>query len=176
MVLGERMSGPAGPGSWRDSIESIISACPEVLTIEKPRGFQVESLPRLAERVEDFSQSCADCQRFGEEIRIDSHLFHQEGLSDRDARRRYSIGMAGVIHHLRQKHGVIRERYYVRRLVTLAATSGLAFISLGWALLYLGFTAVVFAFALPAFVGRCTLSYLAGLLLDWRAKKKGIVI
>jgi Flp pilus assembly protein TadB len=105
-----------------------------------------------------------------------SHLLTGESGLNHTERRQYLTGMAQVTRHLNRKHRLVGERHYVKRFVSVAVALGLGLVGLGYLLLSLGITLIVFTLALPALVGRIVFSYLVGLFMDRRAKKRGRVI
>ena len=162
--------------AWCETIEARTRVCRQRLSPREQRQFRLEMLPRLARRVDSFSDECYQCQHLKNELnRISQFLTCQSGLGHEE-RRQYLSGMAQVTRHLNRKHRLVSERHYVKRFVSMAVALGLGLVGLGYLLLYLGVTLIVLTVALPALVGRIIFSYLVGLFMDRRAKKKGRVI
>ena len=162
--------------TWCETIEARASVCRQRLSPREQRKFRLEILPRLARRVDSFSDECGQCQHLKNELnRISQLLICRSGLTHEE-RRQYLSGMTQVIRHLNRKHRLVSERHYVKRLVSLAVALGLGLVGLGYLLLYLGVTLIVLTVALPALIGRIIFSYLVGLFMDRRAKKRGRVI
>jgi hypothetical protein len=162
--------------AWCETIETRARVCRQRLSPREQRQFRLEILPRLARRVDSFSDECCQCQHLKNELsHISQLLTHRSGLNHNE-RKQYLSGMAQVTRHLNRKHRLVSERHYVKRFVSLAVALGLGLVGLGYLLLYLGVTLIVLTVALPALIGRIIFSYLVGLFMDRRAKKRGRVI
>jgi hypothetical protein len=162
--------------SWCETIEARTRLCRERLSPKEQRLFRLEILPRLARRVDSFSDECSQCQQLkGELSHISQLLTCQSGLNHGE-RRQYVDVMTQVTRHLNRKHKLVGEWHYVKRFVSVAVALGLGLVGLGYLLLSLGVTLIVFTIALPALFGRIVFSYLIGLFMDRRAKKRGRVI
>jgi len=161
---------------WCETIEARTRVCRQQLSPKEQRQFRLEMLPRLARRVDSFSNECYQCQHLKNELsRISQLLMCHPGLNHEE-RKQYLSGMAQVTRHLNRKHRLVSEWHYVKRFVSIAVALGLGLVGLGYLLLYLGVTLIVLTLALPALIGRIIFSYLVGLFMDRRAKKKGRVI
>jgi hypothetical protein len=88
----------------------------------------------------------------------------------------YLTTFKGIVKHLRQRHGLVVEKHYIKRFVSIGAAFGLSLVMFGYVLLSFGITVLVLSITLPALIIRVLLGYIVGYLLDRRAKQQGRVI
>jgi hypothetical protein len=90
--------------------------------------------------------------------------------------RNYLTTIKHITKHLKRKHGLVDEKQYVKRFISIGAAFGLSLVMSGYVLINFGITVLVLSITLPALVIRIVFGYVAGYLLDKRAKKQGRVI
>ena len=163
-------------GSWLAETENRAAACNQRLSAREQRDFSLELLPRLAKRVDSFSEGCGECRSLQGEINRMSLLVSSQPVLNGNGRREYSTALARVTGHLNREHRLVVERHYVKRFVSVAASVGLGLVGLGFLLVYFGITAVVLTIAIPALLGRMAFGYLLGSFMDRRARNRGVVI
>jgi VIT1/CCC1 family predicted Fe2+/Mn2+ transporter len=89
---------------------------------------------------------------------------------------KYLLVLKSIMKHLKQRHGLVVEKQYIKRFVSIGVAFGLFLVMLGYVLISFGITILVLSITLPALIIRIFLGYIVGYLLDRRAKKQGRVI
>jgi hypothetical protein len=131
---------------------------------------------RVARRVSAFSTECQECQNLKYQI---SNLSENLTHSSQEHRKKYRTYLATfktAIKHLRRKHGLVEDKLYIKRFVSIGIAFGLSFIIAGYVLVDFGITMLTISLTLPALFTRILSGYAFGYLLDRRAKKQGRVI
>jgi uncharacterized BrkB/YihY/UPF0761 family membrane protein len=90
--------------------------------------------------------------------------------------RSYLNVVKGITKHLKRTHGLVEQRQYVKRFVSIAFSLGIVLVLLGLILLNFGITLLALNITLTALVTRVTFGYMIGYFLDRRARKQGRVL
>lgn len=140
------------------------------------RKWRFPLLKRLAKRVDGLSDKCEECQSMKNQIEgLYQHLAHWQDIV-RHEYKNYQAVLKCITLHLKQKHKLVNEKQYTKRLVSASFLLGLLLIVLGCVLLYFGNTLLALSITIPALFIRVIFSYTIGFLLDFRAEKQGRVI
>ncbi len=70
----------------------------------------------------------------------------------------YFTAIKNITRHLKQKHGLVEERQYVRRFVFYSTTLGVSLIMFGFVLLNFGITLLALGITIPAWYNHSGLS------------------
>jgi hypothetical protein len=161
---------------WHKGIWRGISALKARLSPAGRRRHKLSLFTRAAGRVADFAADCEECRSLQSQIhRINEGLVHSAPMTPREYSN-YLTTLKGIVKHLRQRHGLVVEKHYIKRFVSIGAAFGLSLVMFGYVLLSFGITVLVLSITLPALIIRVLLSYAVGYLLDRRAKNQGRVI
>ena len=142
-------------------------------------GHKQHRLPlllRLARQVAAFSPECEVCRNLQVQIaQLGANLPNQPPMT-RQNLKDYLYVVKSITRHLKRSHGLVEERYYVKRYVFAGFTFGISLVLLGLILLSFGITLLALNITLTALITRVVFSYTVGFFLDRRARKRGRVL
>ena len=128
---------------------------------------------RLAGWVAIFSSECEICRKLQAQItQLNISLQKQSSMA------RYSLSdyldvMKNITRHMKNAHGLVEEKHYIKLCVCTSFTIGMAMILLGLVLLNFGITLLTWNIILVALIIRVIFSYIIGCFLDKRTLKLG---
>jgi hypothetical protein len=161
---------------WYEGIHRRIGALKDQLSPAGWRRYKLSLFMRVARRVADFSNECQECRDLKDQMgNLSENLTH----SSKVYRKKYRIYLATfktAIKHLKRKHGLVEDKQYIKRFVSIGITFGLSLVIAGYVLVNFGITMLAISITLPALITRVISGYAVGYLLDKRAKKRGRVI
>jgi hypothetical protein len=161
---------------WYEGISRGIGALKARLSPADRRRYKLSLFRRAAGRVAGFAADCEECRSLKSQInRLSEGLIHSPQMTPTEYRN-YLTALKNIIKHLKQRHGLVVEKQYIKRFVSIGAAFGLSLVMSGYVLLSFGITVLVLSITLPALIIRVLLGYAVGYLLDRRAKKQGRVI
>jgi hypothetical protein len=161
---------------WYEGILRRISTLKVRLSPAGREGYKLSLFTRAAGRVADFAADCKECRSLQSQIhRINEGLVHSVPMTPEEYNK-YLLVLKSIMKHLKQRHGLVVEKQYIKRFVSIGAAFGLFLVMLGYVLISFGITILVLSITLPALIIRIFLGYIVGYLLDRRAKKQGRVI
>lgn len=152
----------------------IVNA--EELPASGYKRYRLPLLLRLARQVATFSPECEICRSLQVQIaQLGANLTNQSPMT-RQSLKDYLNVMKSITRHLKRSHGLVEERFYVKRFVFIGFTFGISLVLLGLILLSFGITLLALNITLTALVTRVIFSYTIGHFLDRRARKRGRVL
>jgi hypothetical protein len=157
--------------NWSEEVISSARLYWERLDYQEQKSFNLDFVERIIRRISLFSEECPDCQELKKNLAKASQLVCQPS-SDHTQKGEYLNQLNKVTKHLKKDHKLITERYYVKRLVSIAAVVGAAMVGLIFFLVSSGITLITMTAAWLVSIGRLFTSFIFGLYMDWRAKKK----
>ena len=161
---------------WTRKVASEINKAEEHFSPSDQRHYRLPLLLRSARRVAAFSPECEVCQSLQSQIiNLGVNLADLPRMT-RQSSRDYLDIVKGITKHLKQTHGLVEERQYVKRYVLIGLTFGLSLVMLGLILLSFGITVLALNITLTALITRVVFSYTVGYFLDRRARKRGRVL
>lgn len=161
---------------WYEGIHRRIGALKDRWGPAGWRRYKLSLFMRVARRVSDFSTECQECRDLKDQI---SSLSENSTHSSKVHRKKYKIYLSTfktAIKHLKRKHGLVEDKQYIKRFVSIGATFGLSLVISGYVLTHFGITILVIGITLPALFVRILTGYAVGYLLDRRASKQGRII
>jgi hypothetical protein len=160
-----------GGSAWFSHVAAEIEQQRYALSPQDFKRYKLDLLLRVARRVDDFSQTCSECQAYRDEItRLLgelSLLFHLPGKEGREGIKKYSADVKGMVEHLKKTHKLVDRRQYLSLGISIGTGAGAA---LGGALNQLSGYA-----GLGTVIG-ILLGLGIGWYLDRRAENEGRVI
>ena len=150
--------------NWYNGIKKQIELLENSLSEKDYKKFKLHLLLCVAERVDQFSSECGQCEIFKQDV---TTLIQDVGnlaqIADKAWRKAYFKSMNKVIGHLQRQHKLVTEGYYIG--VFMAIGSGLG-VALGAAMDEVGG-------GIPIGVG---IGVALGAALDYKARKEGRVL
>ncbi len=148
----------------------------EDISISDQKRYRLPLLLRLAVEVATFSPECEICRSLQAQIaQLGADLARRPPMN-RQSLRDYLEVIESITRHLKRWHGLVEERYYVKRYVLIGFTFGISLVLLGLILLSCGITLLALNITLTALITRVMFSYTIGYFLDRRARKRGRVL
>jgi hypothetical protein len=99
---------------WYENIAREIRTYQDTLTKKETKKLKLDLLLRVAGRVDEFSAYCGECQTLKQEIATLvadlSSLIHLPG---REARKRHTRAISGMVKHLQKVHKLVAEGHYM---------------------------------------------------------------
>jgi hypothetical protein len=161
---------------WYEGISRGIGALKIRLSPADRRRCKLSLFQRAAGRVASFAADCEECRSLKSQInRLSECLIRSPQMTAAEYKN-YLATLKSTIKHLKQRHGLVVEKQYIKRFVSIGVAFGLSLVMSGYVLLSFGITVLVLSITLPALIVRVLLGYAVGYLLDRRAKKQGRVI
>ena len=146
------------------------------LPVSGHNGYRLPLLMRLARQVAAFSPECEICRSLQVQIaRLGANLPNQPPMTHQSLRDYLDV-IKNITRHLKHSHGMVKEKYYVKRYVLISFTFGILLMLLGLILLSFGITLLALNITLTALVTRVIFSYTIGYFLDRRVRKRGRVL
>ena len=153
-----------GHSDWYDGIAKQISELRNTLSEKEYKKFKLNILLSVAQRVDQFSPECTQCQTFQQDVNtITRDAGNLVQIADKEGRKAYFKAMNKIIGHLQRQHKLVTEGYYMGIGMALGSALGVA---LGAALDNIGP-------GIPIGVG---LGMVIGAALDAKAKKEGRIL
>lgn len=148
----------------------------EGISTSDQKRYRLPLLLRLAVRVATFSPECEICRGLQVQIvQLRADLARRPPMN-RQSLRDYLEVIKSITRHLKRSHGLVREKYYVKRYVLIGLTFGISLLLLGLILLSFGITLLALNITLTALITRVMFSYTIGYFLDRRARRRGRVL
>jgi hypothetical protein len=161
---------------WYKGIPRGISTLRVRLSPAGRRKWKLSLFLRAAGRVAGFAADCEECRSLQSQINgLSEGLLRSPQMTPQEYRD-YLNALKGTIKHLQRRHGLVVEKQYIRRFVSIGAAFGLSLVMAGYVLISFGITVLVLSITLPALILRVLIGYTVGYLLDRRAKNQGRVI
>ncbi|MFC2007233.1 hypothetical protein ACFLVB_01360 [Chloroflexota bacterium] len=153
-----------GKSNWYNGIAKQINQLKDTLSEKEYTKYKLRLLLCVAERVAELSPECGLCQIFQQDIStLTQGIGNIIRVDDRDKRKAHLKTINGIIGHLRKKHKLVTEGYYMGIGLVFGTAIGIA---LGAAMPNIGT-------GIPIGVG---FGMAMGAALDAKAKKEGRVI
>ena len=162
--------------NWYEGISKEIGELKAMLSLLSQRRYKLSLFLRVARRVASFSTNCEECRNLQSQIsKLSKDLVGSPEITSKEYQN-YRTTIKSITKHLRRKHGLVGEKQYVKRFVSIGAAFGLSLVISGYILINFGITLLALSMTLPALVIRIISGYTVGYLLDKRAKKQDRVI
>jgi len=150
--------------NWYDGITKQINQLKVTLSEKDYKKYKLNLLLCVAERIDQFSLECGQCQIFQQDI---STLTQDVGniiqIADKDKRKAHLKTINDIVGHLRKQHKLVTNGYYMGIGMLFGSAIGVA----------LGAAMPSIAMGIPIGVG---VGIAIGTALDAKAKKEGKVI
>ena len=161
---------------WKSKVTSEINKAEEHISPSEQPYYRLSVLLRLSRRVAAFSSECEVCQSLQSQINnLGVNLADLPRMTCQSTRN-YMDVIKGITKHLKQTHGLVEERQYVKRYVFIGFTVGISLVLLGLILPIFGITLLALNLTLVALITRIVFGYMVGYFLDRRAIKRGRVL
>lgn len=112
---------------WYTGIAGQISQLKDTLSEKVYKKYKLDLLVCVAERVDEFSPECGQCQIFRDEIstltREASYLVQAD---DKDRRKAHIKMINGIAGHLQKQHKLVPDGYYIGIGMAIGAGIGAA--------------------------------------------------
>lgn len=99
---------------WYNRIDSEIDQYRVSLGPKGAKNYRLDTLLRVVKRVDDFSQTCGECQTYQKEI---EGLVQELGLitqvPDKESRKKYTAAINKIIEHLKNTHKLVDKGHYM---------------------------------------------------------------
>jgi hypothetical protein len=157
-------------------INSIERVAGGIIQVKKSQASDYKQFLRLTQRITTFSPECEICR--GLQFQANKLGVYLPGLQliTHYNSEDYIHVMKNITRHLRDSHGLVGKRYYVKRYVLLGLAAGITTILLGLILLCFGITQLALDITVTALITRSMVSYTVGHFMDRKAKKQGRVL
>ena len=100
--------------NWHDGVTKQIDLFKETLDKRNYRKYKIDMLQCLANRIEQFSSECGQCQMFKQDIStLVQDVSNLSQMPNKESRKHYFKSMNGVIGHLQRQHKLVAEGYYI---------------------------------------------------------------
>ncbi|MBN2682823.1 MAG: hypothetical protein JXR58_09970 [Bacteroidales bacterium] len=157
--------------SYKEKIKGIIEK--HNIAYKDYSFFMLTRLPGIAEKLEEFSDSCEDCKNYMHTLEKQINILPKIVSDDVSYRKEYEKTLDLISRHLRKEHKLVPERFFVAVYSTFGLFGGL-FLGLG--LSYLIYSSlnqsVIFAsLGIGVFAG-----YIWGSIKDLRYKNRKMVL
>jgi hypothetical protein len=150
--------------NWYDGIAKQINQLKDTLSEKDYKKYKLNLLLCIAERIDEFSPECGQCQIFQQDIStLTQNVGNAIQLADKDKRKAHLKTINRIIGHLRKQHKLVTNGYYMGIGVAIGTALGVA----------LGAVWDGIGYGIPIGVGIGTA---IGAALDAKAKKEGRVI
>ena len=113
--------------NWHDGITKQIGLLEETLDRHNYRRYKIDMLQCLANRIDQFSSECGQCQMFKEDVATlvqDASNISQ--MPTREGRKQYLKSMNSIVGHLQKQHKLVTEGYYIGLGVAIGSGIGVA--------------------------------------------------
>ena len=161
---------------WARIVASEVRKAEAHISPADQQHYRLPLLLRLARQVAGFSPECEICRSLQSQIiELSVNLAEPPRMTNQGLRNRLDI-VKGIAKHLKRRHGLVEERHYVKRYVSIALSLGIALVLLGLILLNFGITLLALNITLTALVTRVMFGCMIGYFLDRRARKRGRVL
>jgi hypothetical protein len=153
---------------WYNRVAADLDQYRITLDKKGARKYKLDLLLRVAKRIDDFSQTCGECEAYKSDI---TNLVQELGLlvqmPSREDQRKYTRAINGIVEHLKKVHKLIDKGYYMGMGVGIGMALGAG---IGAAL-----GAVVDSPGVGTGIG-IAVGVAVGSFLDRKAKNEGRVI
>jgi len=113
--------------NWHDGITKQIDLLKETLGIGKDKRYRIEMLQCLANRIEQFSSECGQCQMFKQDVvTLVQDVSNISQTPNREGRKQYFKSMNKAIGHLQRQHKLVTEGYYTGICMAIGSGIGVA--------------------------------------------------
>lgn len=145
-------------GVWSKKIQLEIDNQIEDIHKRDYKFYKVDRLERIAERIDNFSDNCQECEKFKSEVEdISSNLAYFLS-GETNLRAEYEKRNEKIVKHLQKKHNLAYKDFYSSSYSFIGLSIGIAvFILIFW-FINSNFLipASLFGFTIGLFVGRFT--------------------
>ena len=98
---------------WYNRTATEINLHQDTLNKKDSKKYKLDLLLRVANRVDDFSSYCGECQMFQQEITtLAQDLGNLIQLPDKERRKSHIKEINNIVKHLKKEHKLITEGYY----------------------------------------------------------------
>jgi len=112
---------------WYDGITKQINLLRETLSPQDYRRYKLGTLLCLAERVDQFSPDCGQCQIFQQDMEtLIQDVGNIRQLPSKESRKQYFKSINSIIGHLQRQHKLVTEGYYTGICMAMGSGIGVA--------------------------------------------------
>ena len=98
---------------WYNRISSEISQYRVTLGTRDARKYRLDQLLRIAKRVDEFADICAECQTHQQEInQMVQNLSMMVQMPDKEAFKKYSKTIVNITEHLKKANNLVDKGHY----------------------------------------------------------------
>jgi hypothetical protein len=149
---------------WYRGITEKVDLLNETISKQDYRRYKIDTLLCLAERVEQFSPECGQCQMFQQDmVTLVQDVSNLTQLPNKEARKQYFKSMNSITGHLQRQHKLVTEGYYTGICMAIGSGIGVA----------IGAGTDNVGSGIPIGVG---LGVAVGAFLDYKARKEGRIL
>ena len=99
---------------WYNRIAKEIGQYQDTLNKKDTKKYKLDLLLRIAKRVDDFSQTCGECQTFQSEItRLVQELSLLVQMPSKEGLKKHTKAINGMVSHLKKVHKLVEKGYYL---------------------------------------------------------------
>ena len=153
-----------GNSDWFNNVKKQIDILKDTLGDKEYKKFKLRLLLCIAERINEFSSMCGECQLFQQELStLVQDIPNLISLHDKERQKSYFRTIDKISKHLQKQHKLVPEGYYIG--IGMAIGSGIG-VALGAAFEQVGG-------GIPIGVG---IGLAIGSALDAKAKREGRIL
>jgi hypothetical protein len=153
-----------GHSDWYNRIADQINQLKDILPERDYKKLKLDMLLCVAERTDEFSDRCGQCQIFQQDISsLVPDIAYLVQTGDKERRKAHVKKIDSVVSHLRKQHKLVTEGYYMGIAMAIGAGIGVA----------LGAATDIIGGGVPLGIGAATV---IGMALDARAKRENRVL
>ena len=110
---------------WYNRIDAEIDRYRLSLGEKSSKKFKLELLLRVARRIDQFSQTCVECENRKQEItRLVQELSLLTQTADRKTLKTYTAAINTIVQHLKKEHKLVEKGYYLGIGVSIGLAIG----------------------------------------------------
>lgn len=110
---------------WYDRIDAEIDRYRISLSEKSSRKFKLDLLLRVTGRVDQFSQTCGECETRKQEInKLVQELSLLTQTEDRQAMKTYAATINNMVEHLKKEHKLVDKGHYLSIGVSIGLAIG----------------------------------------------------
>ena len=99
---------------WYNRIATEIGQYQITLGQKEAKKYKLDLLLRIAKRVDDFSQTCGECQTFQSEITgLVQELSLLTQMPSREGIKKHSKAVNSLVNHLKKVHKLVEKGHYM---------------------------------------------------------------
>jgi hypothetical protein len=99
--------------AWSNQIKIDIEKQKDQIYNKDYKFFKIDRLERIAERIDEFSDQCDDCEQFKKMIETLAMTYTVSITGSSKEKSEFEKNNELIIKHLKQKHRLVQKDYYI---------------------------------------------------------------